>query len=98
MALYHYHIQLSIYKYLIEKYTDLIVDEWFIVYMSENNDNYEIIETPYLKDEVEKILEMRRVKNMNSVPVLIYGKSGTGKSTSLRNFKNEDIAIINVLN
>jgi hypothetical protein len=37
------------------------------------------------------------VKNMNSVPVLIYGKSGTGKSTSLRNFKNEDIAIINVL-
>lgn len=98
LALYHYHIQLSIYKYLIEKYTDLIVDEWFIVYMSENNDNYEIIETPYLKDEVEKILEMRRVKNMNSVPVLIYGKSGTGKSTSLRNFKKDEVAVINVLN
>ena len=97
-ATYHYHIQLSIYKYLIEKYTDLIVDEWFIVYMNENNDNYEIIETPYLKDEVEKILEMRRVKNMNSVPVLIYGKSGTGKSTSLRNFKKDEVAVINVLN
>lgn len=30
--------------------------------------------------------------------VLIYGKSGTGKSTSLRNFKKGEIGIINVLN
>jgi hypothetical protein len=31
------------------------------------------------------------------VPVLIIGKSGTGKSASLRNFKKADIGIINVL-
>lgn len=86
-AIYHYHIQLSIYKYLIEKYTNLIVDEWFIVYMSENNDNYEIIETPYLKDEVEEILEMR--KNMAKM-ILIMGEGGSGKTSSLRNLPPEE--------
>lgn len=96
-ALHHYYIQLSIYKFLIEKYTGLKVEEMFIVYMSENIENYEIIEIPYLKEEVEKILENRRVKNMKSVPVLLIGKSGSGKSASLRNFKKEEIAIANVL-
>ena len=86
-ALHHYHIQLSIYKYLIEKYTGLKVDEMFIVYMSENIENYEIIDIPYLKEEVEKILENRRVRNMKSVPVLLIGKSGSGKSASLRNLR-----------
>lgn len=96
-ALHHYYIQLSIYRFLIEKYTGLKVDEMFIVYMSENINNYEIIEIPYLKDEVEKILENRRVENMKSVPVLLIGKSGSGKSASLRNFKKDEIAIANVL-
>ena len=31
-----------------------------------------------------------------SVLVMIYGQSGTGKSTSLRNFKHEEVAVINV--
>lgn len=31
------------------------------------------------------------------LPILILGRSGTGKSTSLRNFKSEDVGIINVL-
>lgn len=31
-----------------------------------------------------------------AVLVMIYGQSGTGKSTSLRNFKNEDVAVVNV--
>ena len=96
-TLIHYYIQLSIYKYLIEKYTGLKVDEMFIVYMSENIENYEIINIPYLKEEVEEILENRRVKNMKSVPVLLIGKSGSGKSASMRNFKKEEIAIANVL-
>ena len=96
-TLNHYYIQLSIYKYLVEKYTNLKIEEMFIVYMSENIENYEIIEIPYLKNEVEKILENRRVKNMNSVPVLLIGASGSGKSTSLRNFKREEVAVVNVL-
>ena len=96
-TLNHYYIQLSIYKYLVEKYAGVKVDEMFIVYMSENIENYEIIDIPYLKREVEKILENRRIKNMKSVPVLLIGKSGSGKSASLRNFKKEEIAIANVL-
>ena len=97
-ALHHYHIQLSIYKYLIEKYTGLKVDEMFIVYMSENIENYEIIEIPYLKEEVEEILENRRCKNMNGMGVLLMGASGSGKSTSLRNLPAEETAIINITN
>ena len=96
-TLNHYYIQLSIYKYLLEKYTDLEVSEMFIVYFSENIKNYEIIEMPYLKEEVIKILENRKVKNMNSVPVLLIGQSGSGKSTSLRNFKGDEVAVVNVL-
>lgn len=94
----HYAIQLSIYKYLIEKYTNIKLEDMFIVWFSELNDNYKIIEVPYLKNEVEKILENRRCKNMNSAGVLIMGGSGTGKSTSLRNLPAEETAIINVTN
>ena len=34
---------------------------------------------------------------MNSVPVLLIGQSGSGKSTSLRNFKGDEVAVVNVL-
>ena len=59
-TLNHYYIQLSIYKYLVEKYAGVKVDEMFIVYMSENIENYQIINVPYLKKEVETILEWHR--------------------------------------
>ena len=94
----HYYVQLSIYKYLIEKYTNIKVDELFIVYFNINADSYEIIEIPYLKKEVEEILENRRVKNMNGIGVLLMGASGSGKSTSLRNLPAEETAIINITN
>ena len=97
-ALHHYYIQLSIYKFLIEKYTGLKVDEMFIVYMSENIENYEIIEIPYLYEEVRKILENRRVLGMQSIAVLLIGGSGSGKTTSFRNMPAYETAIINVTN
>lgn len=93
----HYSLQLSDYKFKFEKNTNLKVDETFIVYFNVNADNYEIIEPLNMENEVIKILENRRQKNMKSVPVLIIGKSGSGKSASLRNFKKEEIAIANVL-
>ncbi len=96
-SLNHYYLQLSIYKYLVEKYTNIKIYKTMIVYMSENIENYELIETPYLEEEVKKILENRRVKNMNSVPILLIGASGTGKSTSLRNFTRDEVAVVNVL-
>lgn len=59
-SIHHYYIQLSIYKYIVEKYTGLQIEEMFIVWFSENIENYEIIKVPYLKEEVEKVLEWRR--------------------------------------
>lgn len=88
-ALHHYHIQLSIYKYLIEKYTGLKVEEMFIVYMSENIENYEIIDIPYLKEEVEEILELRRINKMGKM-LLIMGEQGSGKSFSLKNLPSKE--------
>lgn len=35
---------------------------------------------------------------MSCIPILIMGKSGSGKSASLRNFKKEEISLVNVLN
>ena len=93
----HYSIQLSGYKYKFEKNTELKVDETFIVYFSTSAKNYEIIEPLNMENDVKKIMNMRRVKDMKSVPVLLIGKSGSGKSASLRNFKKDEIAIANVL-
>lgn len=88
-TLNHYSIQLSIYKYLVEKYTNLKIEEMFIVWFSENNDNYEIIDVPYLQKEVKNILELRRANKMAKM-LLVMGEPASGKTVSLRNIpKNE---------
>jgi len=88
-TLNHYYIQLSIYKYLVEKYTSLKFEEMFIVYFSENIENYEIINVPYLYKEVKNILELRRSAKMAKM-LLIMGEPASGKTVSLRNIpKNE---------
>ena len=85
----HYKIQLSIYKFLIEKYTSIKVDEMFIVYFSENNETYEIVDVPYLYKEVKNILELRRANKMAKM-LLVMGEPASGKTVSLRNIpKNE---------
>jgi len=88
-SLNHYYLQLSIYKYLIEKYTNIKIYKTMIVYMSENIENYELIETPYLMEEVKKILELRRANKMAKM-ILVMGEPASGKTVSLRNIpKNE---------
>lgn len=88
-SLNHYYLQLSIYKYLIEKYTNIKIYKTMIVYMSENIENYELIETPYLEEEVKKILELRRANKMAKM-ILVMGEPASGKTVSLRNIpKNE---------
>ena len=85
----HYYIQLSIYKFLIEKYTNIKVDELFIVYFNINADSYEIIEIPYLYEEVRKILELRRANKMAKM-LLIIGEGGSGKTSSLKNLSPKE--------
>lgn len=88
-SLNHYYLQLSIYKYLIEKYTNIKIYKTMIVYMSENIENYELIETPYLMKEVKKILKLRRANKMAKM-ILVMGEPASGKTVSLRNIpKNE---------
>ena len=88
-TLNHYAIQLSIYKYLVEKYANLKIEEMFIVYFSENIENYEIIDVPYLEKEVKNILELRRASKMAKM-LLVMGEPASGKTVSLRNIpKNE---------
>ena len=97
-ALHHYYLQLSIYKYLIEKYTNIKIHRMLIVYMSENVENYELIKIPYLEEKVKLILENRRERKMGKcIPVLIIGHSGSGKSASLRNLTKEDYSLVNPL-
>lgn len=93
----HYSLQLNAYCYKIEYMTGIKVKDKLLIYFDCNKDNYEVIEPLEMRKEVIEIYENRRVKNMNSVPVLLIGKSGSGKSTSMRNFKKDEIAIVNVL-
>ena len=93
----HYSIQLNAYSYKIEYMTGIKVKEKLLIYFDCTKDNYEVIEPLEMRKEVIEIYENRRVKNMNSVPVLLIGKSGSGKSASMRNFKKDEIAIVNVL-
>lgn len=92
-SLHHYYIQLSMYKYIIEKYTNLTIEEMFIVYMSENIENYEIIEIPYLKNEVKNILELRRTNKMAKM-LLVMGEPASGKTVSLRNIPKKELYYI----
>ena len=86
----HYVIQLSIYRYFLEEYAHIpISDNMFIVYLSEKEKNYNIIQIPYLKNEVEKILKLRRANKMAKM-ILVMGEPASGKTVSLRNIpKNE---------
>jgi glutaredoxin-related protein len=45
---------------LFEKYTELKIEEMFIVYFDEKKDNYEKIEIQDLQKEVKEILEIRK--------------------------------------
>lgn len=94
----HYKIQLSIYKYILQELLDIPVLRTEIVYLTENKDNYEVIQIPYEKEKAELMLKNRRERKMGKcIPVLIIGHSGSGKSASLRNLTKEDYSLVNPL-
>lgn len=92
----HHKIQLSIYKYILQELLGIPVLRTEIVYLTENKDNYEVIQIPYEKEKTELMLEMRRVKDMKCIPVFIMGASGTGKTYSFKNLPPEYTGIISV--
>lgn len=92
----HYSIQLNAYSYKIEYMTGIKVKEKLLIYFDCTKDNYEVIEPLEMKKEVIEIYENRRVKNMKSIPVLIMGASGTGKTFSFKNLPPKETAIISI--
>lgn len=52
-----YSLQLSLYKYLIEKNTSIKLGGSYLIWMSHNNDNYKIIKTKDRTEYIEKILK-----------------------------------------
>ncbi len=89
----HYAIQLSIYKFLLEKYTNIELEDMFIAWFSEANEDYKIIQVPYLKNEVEKILNLRRANKMAKM-ILVMGEPASGKTVSLRNIPRNELYYI----
>ncbi len=53
---YKYSLQLSLYKKIIEKNTNIKINELKIVWLNKDNDNYKIINCEYLHNALEKIL------------------------------------------
>jgi hypothetical protein len=51
-----YSLQLSIYKYIIEKNTNLKLGNSYLVWINDQNDKYKIIGTQYMEDEAKIIL------------------------------------------
>lgn len=92
----HYSLQLNAYAFKLEYMTGIKAKEKLIVYFDCTKDNYQIIEPLEMRKEVEEIYEIRRVRGMKSIPVMIMGASGTGKSFSFRNLPPQETAIISV--
>ena len=60
---YHYSLQLSIYKYILEHETNLeIYPRKWLVWINENNDDFRLYECENLDKEAEKLLNLRKVK------------------------------------
>ena len=57
-----YALQLSLYKYIIEKNTDIKIKYLNICQISKNNNRYNAFRVPYLKDEVVCLLR-NNIKN-----------------------------------
>ena len=63
-----YTLQLSLYQFIIEKYTNIKIDKKYILWLNDNNTNYQLIEVPYLKNAVQHLLnEKSRSINLSQL-------------------------------
>lgn len=52
---WHYALQVSIYRYILERKYDITVNAGKLAIFHPSYDTYYIVEVPYLKDEIEKL-------------------------------------------
>jgi len=57
-----YCLQISLYRYLLEKYTSIKLGTSKIVWLNANNESYRIIDLAYLKDEVHELYTLQSNK------------------------------------
>lgn len=57
-----YTLQLNLYKYILETYYDLVVNELALVILHETNDGPQVIHVPDRQDEIKKIIQLRKDK------------------------------------
>jgi ATP-dependent exoDNAse (exonuclease V) beta subunit len=54
----HLHgLQLTFYRYILEKNTEMQFGDSFVIWINEENKNYKVFKTPYLKNELIIILD-----------------------------------------
>jgi hypothetical protein len=53
-----YSLQLGVYKKIIEKNTNLRIGKSYICWINDSNDNYKVIKTKDLDEEVELVLNL----------------------------------------
>ena len=56
-SFYHYALQLSMYRYILEKKYNIHVSQSRLGVFHPSNDSYHIVDLPYLKTEIETILK-----------------------------------------
>ena len=58
---WHYTLQLNVYRWLLEKHYGLKISEMALVVLHPNNNNYKRFKLNRLEDEVEEMMECRRL-------------------------------------
>lgn len=51
-----YSLQLALYKYILEKNTNIKIGKCYLVHLTEHKDNYEVIETKNMKREISEMI------------------------------------------
>lgn len=52
-----YSLQLSLYKYIIETYTNMKIIDLVVVWFNKDNDTYQKINIPYLEKEIKDLIQ-----------------------------------------
>jgi ATP-dependent exoDNAse (exonuclease V) beta subunit len=52
-----YSLQLSLYKYIIEKYTEIKILDLKVVWFFHKSDTYQVIDIPYRKTDIETLIK-----------------------------------------
>jgi hypothetical protein len=59
--MYHYFLQLNIYRYILQKYYDIPIEGMALVCCHSDRHTYEVQPVPVLEEEIESILRVRKL-------------------------------------